>query len=542
MPGTHCLFAINTNHSQPIPASDNVPEIYLQDESKTKGSADRLFLPETEAQLINILQASADSGIPVTFSGARTGITAGAVPSGGWVVGFEKMTGFTGMSFDESKNTFRLKCKPGNSLNDINAALVNPDSVCTDGWCDESIKALEHFKTSKPQIFPPDPTERTASIGGMVACNASGARTFFYGPTRNFITGLRIILAGGFLLELKRGNYFADEEGNFTLNIAGATIRQGKLPKYVMPKIKNTAGYFVKPGMDLIDLFIGAEGTLGAFSEIEIQLIPPPNEIISVIAFFPSEPDAFRFIHKSREIERTNSLPKLLSLEYFDPNSLNLLREQKELVGESSHIPELSTESVAAVSIELASSEENMENDAMELLELLEECNSNPDKAWSAFDEQDLQHLKLFRHALPESINQRIGERATRHPGLTKLGTDIVVPDECLIEMFSHYRNVLDNAGLEYVIFGHIGNNHAHVNILPNDLDEYRVGHNAYIELAEKAVAMGGSVAGEHGIGKLKTDMLLIMYKQQAIDEMRALKKVFDPDLVLNKGNIFDAT
>ena len=124
-------------------------------------------------------------------------------------------------------------------------------------------------------------------------------------------------------------------------------------------------------------------------------------------------------------------------------------------------------------------------------------------------------------------------------PGLTKLGTDLAVPDESLAPVLSMYHADLGAAGLEHVIFGHIGNNHLHVNILPRDMADYERGKSIYAEWARRAVEMGGSVSAEHGIGKLKTVFLASQYGAQGIAEMAAVRRAFDPDGLLNPGNLF---
>ncbi len=100
-------------------------------------------------------------------------------------------------------------------------------------------------------------------------------------------------------------------------------------------------------------------------------------------------------------------------------------------------------------------------------------------------------------------------------------------------------RTALDGAGLESVIFGHIANNHLHVNILPNSLEEYERGKALYLCWAEEIVARGGSISAEHGIGKLKVPFLQLMYGEQGVEQMRQLKGLFDPQLMLNPGNLF---
>jgi D-lactate dehydrogenase (cytochrome) len=137
-------------------------------------------------------------------------------------------------------------------------------------------------------------------------------------------------------------------------------------------------------------------------------------------------------------------------------------------------------------------------------------------------------------------VNLLIGERKHTSPDLTKLGTDMSVPDDRLSEAIVMYNADLTDSELESVIFGHIANNHLHVNILPNDQSEYDRGKALYLGWAEQVVGWGGSVSGEHGIGKIKAPFLMLMYGGQGIDEMRALKRLFDPDMLLNCGDLFE--
>jgi D-lactate dehydrogenase (cytochrome) len=119
------------------------------------------------------------------------------------------------------------------------------------------------------------------------------------------------------------------------------------------------------------------------------------------------------------------------------------------------------------------------------------------------------------------------------------LGTDLSVPDAFLRTILARYRADLHRESLEHVIFGHIGDNHVHVNIIPDTLDDYRRGRALYLEWARAVVGLGGSVSAEHGIGKLKTDLLREMYGEKGIAEMRELKSIFDPAGILNPGNLF---
>lgn len=533
----------------PVPPSDTpaaeIPlaeaERYLTDESRLRGRAERFFAPRSEGELADVLRAAVAADRTVTLSGARTGITGGAVPTGGWLVSLEKMSRLLGLRYDEAREAFYLRCQPGVPLDAIRQALEARRFPEETQWPEADQAAARRLRASGAWLFPPDPTERSASLGGMVACNASGARTFYYGATRDYVTRLRLLLADGSALDLTRGDVRAAPDGAFELATAGGVGRPGRMPDYAMPRVKNAAGYYSAPGMDLLDLFIGSEGTLGVFSEIEIRLVPAPETILGVIGFFAGEDDAVRFVRAARGETPVGAAPPPhpLALEYFDGHALELLRDQKRRLGAASPIPELPAAAGAAVYSEIPTTEKEMETTAEALLALLDACGCDAGTAWTALTADETEKLKAFRHALPETVNLRIGERARLHPGLTKLGTDFAVPDAGLAPMLAAYRATLDAAGLEYVLFGHIGNNHVHVNILPRDLDEYARGKTLYLELARRALALGGTVSGEHGIGKLKKPLLALMYGERGVAAMRAVKAVFDPGGRLNPGTLF---
>jgi len=541
------LTAINLPPSAVVLPPELAPaaaESYLTDESRLRGCAERFFLPSSEAQVAAVLKAASDSGTPVTVSGGRTGITGGAVPESGWLISLDKMNRLTALRYDPGANRFYLHCQPGVTLETIHAAVEKKQFPGEETWDADSQAALQQLRAKGAWMFPPDPTERSATLGGMIACNASGARTLFYGPMRRYVERVRAALVGGLVLDVARGASVAAPDGAFQLVLPDGTVRAGRIPEYQMPAVKNAAGYFARPGMDLLDLLIGSEGTLAVVTELVITLVPALETILGVIGFFFSEPDALNFVRAARGEKISAAIPLLpaspLALEYFDVHALNLLRDQKAQQGATSAIPALPEKAHTAVYIELATTEAGLEPAAEALLALLEACGSAADTAWTAMTSEETERLKAFRHALPETINQRIGERARKFPGLTKLGTDLAVPDDALLKMMAAYRNLLDAAALGYVIFGHIGNNHVHVNILPRDLDEYARGKALYLELARKALGWGGTVSGEHGIGKLKKPLLRLMFGEDGIAAMRAVKIVFDPAGLLNPGTLFD--
>ncbi|MBA7625964.1 putative FAD-linked oxidoreductase [subsurface metagenome] len=453
------------------------------------------------------------------------------------------MNRILGLRYDAGTGSFFLTVQPGVLLADINAALATKDFK-TAGWRRNSFESLKSFSSAGAFFFPPDPTETSASIGGMVACNASGARSYSYGSTRNYIEGLRVILSSGSLLALKRGNFRARKR-KFILKTSSSETISGRLPDYRMPGIKNAAGYYVEDNMDLVDLFIGAEGTLGVVSEIELKLLPAPKNILGITSFFSEEEQALRFVRAVRGevvsgLQAMNPV-KPQVIEFFDSHALELLRRQKgSNPAFAEKIPDLSADYHTAVSVEYhPAGAEIADKILADLAAILEECGADIDDTWIIENAQDAERLKRFRHALPELVNLLIDERRKQFPGLTKLGTDMAVPDSRLEWLIKIYHSSLEKSGLEYVMFGHVGNNHIHVNILPRNMEDFQAGREIYMDWAGQVIRMGGTVSAEHGIGKIKRELLREMYGPEAIESMKKLRRQFDPFRMFNQGNLF---
>ncbi|MFW9997190.1 MAG: FAD-binding oxidoreductase, partial [Candidatus Odinarchaeota archaeon] len=395
----------------------------------------------------------------------------------------------------------------------------------------------KRFKEERSDFFYPiDPTEMTATIGGTVATNASGARTYKYGATREWITWIQVILANGEIIEISRGKHITTD-GTFTIISSDGRKTEIPVPKYsYYPEgVKNAAGIFAKPSMDLIDLFIGSEGILGAITEVEIRLARSPSTI-SVIQFFLSEIDALEFVTDVRKKEHGFETE---FLEFMDSKSLDLLRKVQEKDSKFIDMPEIPRSARAAITFDIDSDERSLLQNKEKLARLAKKHGTSIDLSWAGYEDREKARFKHFRHALPETVNNIISERKKLYPKIHKLGTDMAVPDEALIEMFQFYRDEITKKGMEYVIFGHIGDNHAHVNILPKNIDELEEAKKLYKIFAEKAVTLGGTVSAEHGIGKIKKEYLQIMY-QKDIGKMLKVKKALDPDLMINWGSLFD--
>jgi D-lactate dehydrogenase (cytochrome) len=503
---------------------------YLADESRFgPASCDRIVFARSEREVADALLDAAAAGSEVTVSGARTGIVGGAVPRRGTLLSLVEMNRTFGVRrLDDGR--FSVRAEPGVAIADLKRSIegMRPDEAASEGACGRL-------------TYAPDPTEDTAQLGASVATNASGARSFRYGATRAHVRRLRVVLPCGEALDVERGAC-VEEGGAFEIARADGTVLEVPVPGYRMPPIKNAAGYHSAPGMDLVDLFVGSEGTLGVITEVEGLLTPLPPAVLSALAFFDSDDDAVAFVLHARGDAPGGPPPagvEPLALEYYDSMSLEFLRERRREQGAGSSIPEPPADACAAVQFEQGFREEGL-SDAYDAWEsVLSAHGSSMERTWGGMEDADLGRLKALRHSLPEEVNATVARAKAAHPEIHKVGTDLAVPGDALIDMVRAYREGLDGTGLAFVIFGHIGDSHLHLNVMPRTPDELAAAKALALSFARRAVALGGTVSGEHGIGKLKHEFLRIQFGDDGLRRMAAVKRALDPGGVLNRGVMF---
>jgi D-lactate dehydrogenase (cytochrome) len=506
---------------------------YIVDESKIAGgSAEWLFFPKKESEVVTIINKMSQEKIPITLSGGRTGIVGSAVPFGGAVISTDKMTDVLGLGYDESVGKYFVRIQPGITLKDLED-FIRYKEFTDDHNLNLDDNIVQKFKQdSDNYLFPVDPTEMTASVGGSIAANASGARSFKYGAMRPWVRHLRVVLASGEVIDLTRGECKA-ENGVFVFKKSGRDV-EVKIPTYEMPKAKNAAGFFAAPDMDLVDLFIGNEGIIGMITEVDLWIIKKPMGLPNVM-FFTAEDDSLLFVEKLRDDPDLN----VEYMEFFDENSFELLKSKQKTSPALANLATIPSDAKTAIFFEIPYSEDTLEDIIVKLDEIAMDCNSSIDSCWSAFDEVEKESFKAMRHAVPETVNAIIAKRKNEYPGIHKLGTDMSVEHQHFREMMKLYHDKMLEHGLEYVMWGHIGDSHVHLNILPRNMDELSLGKKLYKIFAEKAVEFGGSVSAEHGIGKIKIEYLLIMYGEEGVNQMRAVKQALDPQAIFNRGNMF---
>lgn len=442
----------------------DINEDYSHDEMPIYGKTfpEAVVEATSTEEIAGVMKFCNEHHIPVTPRGAGTGLVGGAVPiCGGVLLATTRMNRI--LSYD--KENFTVTVEPGVYLN-----------------------TLAEDAASKGFLYPPDPGEKFATLGGNVATNAGGMRAVKYGCTRDYVRAMTVVLPTGEIVKL------------------GSSVS------------KSSSGY------SLLHLLIGSEGTLGIITELTLKLIPQPKETISLIIPYPDlesciatvpsflmhnlNPQALEFMEKDIVISSEAYVGKQVF-----PRKINGVEAEAYLLvtfdGES-------TDELDNV-IEKAS-EIVLEAGAIDVL--VADTPTLKRDAWAA------------RSSFLEAIMAE-----------TKLldECDVVVP----VTEIAHYMMYVDSlekeVGLKIRSFGHAGDGNLHIYCCSNDLEEeeFKARVSRFMEaIYSKAIEMGGQVSGEHGIGHGKVDYLAQSVGEVNMRLMRDIKKVFDPNLILNPGKV----
>ncbi|MFL5562984.1 MAG: FAD-binding oxidoreductase [Gemmatimonadaceae bacterium] len=440
-------------------------EGFATDASGLRMVPDAIARPASAAEVVSIVRDCASSRTPLTAAGGQTSTTGASIADSGVLMSLRAMDHIADV--DERARSIRVE--PGAIVSDIKRAAA-----------------------AAGLLFAPDPTsEESCTIGGSIACNASGARTLRYGATRSHVRALTVVLASGETVELRRN-----------------------------PLEKNTVGYeFVH---DPLDWFVGSEGTLGIVVAAELALVPLPARVTGLSIPFASEREALGFVVAAR---RSVLSPRCL--EYLDQLALGLTA-----LGHGDRMAP--TGAAAAVYCEDAGDDEV---DLTGWLELAESHGALGDEVRVFEGDAALREARDARHAIPATMNER-GARC-RAAGGRKVSTDWAVPYPRLAEAIMAARGHARAAGVEQaVIYGHAGNGHPHQNFIATDADEVKRIERVVEETLRTVIAMGGTVAAEHGIGKIKRKWVGLQLSELQLGAMRAMKRELDPMGILAPGNV----
>lgn len=491
------------------------------------GHAARVYLPTHEGHVAWVLRNEPR----VLAIGAQSSLTGGATPFGEALLATERMDQILEVSGD------RAVVQSG-------VALVT----------------LQEAARQAGAFYPPAPTYAGAFVGGTVSTNAAGAATWRYGTTRQWVRALRVVIAGGWVLALRRGEVRASEAGTFAVELPSGEQRQVAVPTYVMPNVpKRSAGYHAEPGMDLVDLFVGAEGTLGVITEIEVGLLHPAPQVLACLVPLVSEAAGLALTTTLRDLScrvgeglappsEAGALP-IRAIESMDARCLQLLREDRALGAVS--LP-ASTGFALLIQVEVPPG-----LDAHAELERFSEGarDTSPvtrflgvlhaagvlDHAEVALPGDRARHEQLaaIREAVPVAVNHRIAAAKRLDPRIHKCAADMIVPFEGFADAMQAYRGA---SQLDWAIWGHISDGNVHPNAIPTSYADCEAAQRAILEFGREVARLGGCPLSEHGVGRnaIKQELLRELYGDSGIAQMRAVKAALDQG-VLAPGVLFSA-
>lgn len=454
------------------------PEVlaaYRCDASPLQGNPEGLLRPESAAEAAFWLSEAASMGTSVTPCGLRSSTTGAGLASSGWTMSCEKLVGL--LELDAARG--RAIVGAGTVLRDFK------DELASQGF-----------------LYPPDPTsEKECSIGGTVACDASGARTYRYGATNRWVRGVEVALPDGSV------RWFRAREVE-----------------------KDAAGFAAL--RDFVQVLCGSEGTLGFITKVEVQLVALPEAFSAGLAFFTDLDSALSFVGAAREQDRAGNGVRPRCLELLDAGCLEIMAAQ----GSGVAIP---GGAQAAIFFE----EEHAEGAEMEVFEawwnlLSGSPGSLLEDTVVATERARQEELRTLRHAVPATLNEE-GARLSSSGG-KKVSTDWAVPFEHLAPLMSRIDGWLNEAKIgRFVRYGHVGNGHPHYNLIVADAAEAKRAALVVDRMCEEACGLGGTVTAEHGVGKVKLPYLRHRYGALELAVMKGVKAAFDPKGIMAPGNLF---
>ncbi|GKH46660.1 FAD-binding oxidoreductase [Anaerotruncus massiliensis (ex Togo et al. 2019)] len=439
-------------------AGEEIHEDYSHDElSGTVHYPDVVLRVLSAEEVSAVMRYASREHIPVTPRGAGTGLVGAAVAAeGGILLDMSLMNRF--LELDEDNLT--LTVEPGVLLMEIYA-----------------------YVEEKGFFYPPDPGEKSATIGGNVSTNAGGMRAVKYGVTRDYVRGLEVVLPNGEIVTFG-----------------------GKV-------VKNSSGYSMK------DLIVGSEGTLGVVTKIILKLLPLPKRTVSLLVPFPSLRDAINTVPL---IVRSKAAPT--AVEFMERE---VILDAEQYLGKK--FPDHSADAYLILKFD-GPSLEQIERDYEGVAKLCLEQGAL-DVLISDTEERD-ESIWKARGAFLEAIRGSTDEMDE---------VDVVVPRGSINRMVAYIHALQSELGVRIKSFGHAGDGNLHAYILRDGREEdewQRILHLAMEKIYAEANVLRGQVSGEHGIGYAKRPYLRESLEPQVLELMRGVKRAFDPENILNPHKV----
>jgi D-lactate dehydrogenase (cytochrome) len=415
---------------------------------------DVVLWPTSTAEVQKVLALASDHKIPVTAWGAGTSLEGNPIPvAGGIVLNFNQMNRILEFRFSD----MQVDLEPGVIYQDLNE-YCRPHGL----------------------FFPPDPGAR-ATIGGMIANNASGTRTVRYGATRDYVQALEVVLADGSL------------------------IRVGTRA------VKSSSGY------DLCRLFVGSEGTLGIVTQATLRLVGFPEYYMSAVATFSTTRQATQAVHQ-------------IMIGGLNPAALELLTT--EVISLLNNERNLGLAEAPTLFMEFHGTGEQALHSTLDMVQDI--CRENGGTGFQAgMGLAERARLWEARHQTFETIKRA-------HPGYTFLIVDTAVPISRYSEMVEFARELLIARGQLGYVFGHAGDGNLHMTIIakPAEVQNWQTAQEVHKTILTQALKLKGTATGEHGIGMGKIHYMEIEHGP-SLTVMRRIKDLFDPHQILNPGKMF---
>jgi len=474
------------------------------------GHAAGVAFPRDEAEVAALVR-EADRVLPV---GAQSSLTGGATPRGEIVLSTRKLSSIGASAAAE------VRVGAGVQLAELQRRLAEIGL-----------------------FYPPVTTFDGAFVGGTISTNAAGANTFKYGSTRPWVVAMTVVLANGDVVDVRRGDTIASADGFFEIALTSGHLARVPVPAYTMPTVaKLSAGYFARPHMDLIDLFVGAEGTLGVIVEATMRVIARPRRAVALVRC-DGDAQAIALTTALRDEaaaawQRRGPLD-VSAIEYMDGYALRAVPSE---AFERAWVDRPSLESVVLMlQVEIGTDEDAT---LLRLDEIVRAAGVVDDPVVATpDDDRAAQRLFELREAVPASVNARVAAaKARSQPDIEKTAGDPVVPFDRLPDALKVYRAAFERRGLNYAIWGHISDGNLHTNLIPSTMEDVLDGREAILEIARAAIQMGGAPLAEHGVGRsaLKQRLLGELYGADGIEQMRAVKRALDPEWKLAPGVLFE--
>lgn len=434
--------------------------VYAQDGTNGIDSCiipESIVFPETVEQVQEVMKFAHKNNIPVVARGAGTNLVGACIPkSGGIIICFTKMDKI----IDINKTNMIARVQAGAIIGDIQ-------------------KKVEEVGL----FFPPDPSNlKVSTIGGAIAQSAGGPKTFKYGTTKDYILGLKVVLADGTLI-------------NTGVNT-----------------IKNATGYHLE------QLFIGSEGTLGIVVEATLKLIPKPETTGVLMGYFDDMEDA------------TNSVTNMIDANIY-PSTIDFMDKNTINVVEKFYNIGLLTNKNSVLIIEVDGFECSMDYQITKVKSILE--NSGAVNIIVSRTKEEQEKIWMARRASFGAVTKLAPDVVTN---------DVIVPRENISNLVKGINDICQKYNLLACTVGHIGDGNIHPQIAldlnnPDEAKNYETAKNEIYELTYK---LGGTLSAEHGIGLEKKAFFKKIMSKESLECMIRMKKMFDPKNILNPDKIFD--